>query len=977
MFVMATRRLLVLLVVSAVAAAAWLTLEPAGRSTTAQATDTTFISNTGQLSSNTSLNLDMSGNAPPRDAVQVFHTGDDSDGYFLTSIGVEFLQASSSPPTSAKIFEGGTPTNAIVSGTAVAELTIPSSIATGVNDFEAPDATKLKANTDYFVWMTGGGGFIRTTGSDAEDSGGGTGWGIGDGLHARDAGTTNAFSSGANSLKINVKGLTVVDMVKNYSQTTSSFTQALSSVDVAQTFRTGDNTGGYALDSISISFNAATNSPPTTAKVFEGSSLTNSVVTGTAVADLTIPSSLSAGGNDFDAPSETTLKASTDYFVIFAGGSGTVQTTGSQAEDSGKLSGWSIGNTAHNRTAGSSDNFSTQNNTLRIAVKGAALPGTDGSATATPTPTPTETLTPTPSPTPTETPTPTPTPTPGGATATPTPSPTPTATPTVSPTPTPTPTPDPSLGRSLVTNGAQPKSSDPPMNGLDTHDNALGFTTGDDPHGYELRSVSLRFETVVDDPDDVTVSLWNSNSPRPSEMLARLENPPTIDADWNAFRASRGVDLEPTTDYFVVIEKTDANAPSVQLSTTMSRSEDEAGLSGWLLSDIRLSRPNSQTDAWSQQEVAEHDDVPMAEITGFVKVQQPTPTPSRPPFSRVLRIEPEVREIDMGPGEAVVLEIKVYGRQNLLDQSLVNSGEVSWRLEGEGSLLEHQVQARNGKPDDIAVLYIAPDAAGRYKAIATVLDCLGRRDGETAEDVDARCTAEFLINVSGGLEFTPTPTPVPVNPPGPIPVVIVGEDGTQHSVFTPEEGGEAVSPDGACALRAPVGAIPNDEFVGIALETRPIDSTADRYAVRGDACAASVVDAAGDAVSSYLLEDPAEACVPVPPIFRRWIADVQLASVAVGEVGTVHGSTVRIVGDSGDIAVCGLVSDLPAVMAAVVPMASLPRDALITPAPSPESPDTGGSGPRSGGALLLILLLAGALITLAVFLTRRSPRRNE
>ena len=350
-------------------------MEPAGRSTTAQATDTTFISNTGQATSGLNAQLHSIGAVAAQERVQVFSTGDHSDGYFLTSIGIEFQEASSSPPTSAKVFEGGTPTNAIVSGTAVAELKIPSSISVGVNDFEAPDGTKLKTDTDYFVWITGGSGLIRTTASNSEDSGGGSGWSIFDQFHTRDAGSTNAFSTHDNSLKINVKGLTVVDMVKNYSQTTGSFTEVLTNVDVAQTFRTGDNTGGYALDSISISFNFSSNSPPTTAKVFEGSSLTNTVVTGTAVADLTTPSSVSAGGHDFDAPSGTTLKANTDYFVMFAGGTAVIQTTVSNAEDSGKLSGWSIGNTAHRRTGGSSDNFTTQSNVLRIAVKGASPAG--------------------------------------------------------------------------------------------------------------------------------------------------------------------------------------------------------------------------------------------------------------------------------------------------------------------------------------------------------------------------------------------------------------------------------------------------------------------------------------------------------------------------------------------------------------------------------------------------------------------------
>ena len=116
-----------------------------------------------------------------------------------------------------------------------------------------------------------------------------------------------------------------------------------------------------------------------------------------------------------------------------------------------------------------------------------------------------------------------------------------------------------------------------------------------------------------------------------------------------------------------------------------------------------------------------------------------------------------------------------------------------------------------------------------------------------------------------------TPTPVPVNPAGQIPVVIPGGDGTQHSVFTPEEGGEAVSPDGSCTLNMPVGAVPNGEYVGAAVSIVE-DDLSDHPISRHEAdfCAVSLVDSSGDAVDSYLLDDaggdvhPGTARVPEP-----------------------------------------------------------------------------------------------------------------
>ena len=355
----------------------------------------------------------------------------------------------------------------------------------------------------------------------------------------------------------------------------------------------------------------------------------------------------------------------------------------------------------------------------------------------------------------------------------------------------------------MVSNRGQVLLEEMPPEDVNSHDNALGFTTGGSVGGYDLRSVSMLFETAVADPSDVMVSLWSSNSPRPNEMLAEFSNPASIVEGWNTFRAPRGVELEPTTTYFVVVEKTDAAAPEIDPAVTTSQTEDTRDANGWQLGDVRLSRPADQTGPWDQAEVAEHGEVLMVDIGGYERAPPATPTPLRPSFSKILRIEPGVRSVSINAGDAVMLEIKVFGRQDLPNQSLVESGDVAWRIDGEGTLREPDAPSSNGVVDDVVVLYIAPNTAGRHTVTASVHDCLGRRVGETDESVEARCSAEFSIRVLRSVRSVTTPTAVPVNPAGPIPVVIPGEDGTQHSVFTPEEGGKAESADGACTLRVP------------------------------------------------------------------------------------------------------------------------------------------------------------------------------
>ena len=834
-------------------------------------------------------------------------------------------------------------------------------------------------------------------------------------------------------MKIEVRGKvrsTAPPLVSNAGQT--SATSGLHTIGtgnttyVAACFVTGDNTLGYGLDSIGVDLVGTTvssaNLGDVVAEFWSGSGNDANARPSVRQTALTPPFSYGDGLNYFDVPSPTVMSANSKYCVLLKlGPDATVspqirhttaqKTSPFSALDSGAASGFDIyRHRSHSEDSSFGSTEWAGNSAYKIRVDGQTIVSTPtatptntpaATATATPTPTvtntptitPTATATATPTPTVTNTPTITPTPLPGTATPTPTITPTitptptvtntptmtptplpgtPTPTPTITPTPspTPTPTPDPSVGRSLVSNRGQVLLEETPPDDVNTHDNALGFTTGDSVGGYDLRSVSMRFESVVDDPTDVSVSLWSSNSPRPNEMLAEFSNPASIVEGWNTFRAPRGVELEPTTTYFVVLEKTDASAPEIDPAVTTSLNEDARDASGWQLADLRLSRPADVTGPWVQPEVAEHGELLMVEIGGFARAPLATPTPPRPSFSKVLRIEPGIRSVSINAGETVTLEIEVFGRQDLPDQSLVDSGDVAWRVEGEGTLVESDAPSSNGEVDDVAVQYIAPDAAGRHTVTASVHDCLGKRVGETDESVETRCSAEFSIRVLRRAGADSAPTPVPANPAGPVPIVIPGEDGTQHSVFTPEEGGETESPDGACTLSVPVGAVANGEYVGAAIKAIEGDLSDGRFVARGGFCEVSMVDSDGDAVASYMLEDPAEICLPVPPEFRSRIVDVEMAVIEDRGGARLAASTVRIVGTSGRIALCGSVGELPVTVAAVVPSRSLPPEALVTPAPSPVSPDTGGYFPASPNALVLLLLLAGAVVAIAVFVVK-------
>ena len=162
-------------------------------------------------------------------------------------------------------------------------------------------------------------------------------------------------------------------LVSNLGQTTFTTTLAIGSNPVAQKFTTGSATAGYTLASLEIDFAAAVGTPANLRA--ELWSATGGGAPDSKLASLTVPSTVGAGAVAFAAPSNTSLDASTSYFVVvYRSGTttGSLRTTRTNNEDSGSASGWSIGDTRHGR-AGTSWRTNTVELKIRVngAVKGA------------------------------------------------------------------------------------------------------------------------------------------------------------------------------------------------------------------------------------------------------------------------------------------------------------------------------------------------------------------------------------------------------------------------------------------------------------------------------------------------------------------------------------------------------------------------------------------------------------------------------
>ena len=320
----------------------------------------------------------------------------------------------------------------------------------------------------------------------------------------------------------------------------------------------------------------------------------------------------------------------------------------------------------------------------------------------------------------------------------------------------------------------------------------------------------------------------------------------------------------------------------------------------------------------------------------------PAPTP-KPKPALISEIEPAFRGVSIYPGEPLRLRTRIFGLQGIENPSLGDDVDFSWQQIGGGV-------TRGLDGTGSSILYRAPSQLGTYRVSASLTrqDCTSLTPSSWNA---ADCTAEFEVRVARRLALVEPPAP-PVNPPGPIPSVVADEDGEQHGVFTPEDGGTYSGTDYSVTARP--GAVGNDELVGIRIV--PIGPVGDftiasqRLTPLGTVYEAYVVDASGTRLSSYTFNSPGvEICIPLPHPARANIDAADLTSINADDSLSAYSSSVKIVDDR--LRLCGNVSLLPQRIVAAT-------SALVLPAPTPEAeiPETGGRSPSTTPLLILLLL---------------------
>ena len=348
-------------------------------------------------------------------------------------------------------------------------------------------------------------------------------------------------------------------------------------------------------------------------------------------------------------------------------------------------------------------------------------------------------------------------------------------------------------------------------------------------------------------------------------------------------------------------------------------------------------------------------------------------------FARILRIEPAIANITVNPEDRFVLSVDVYGRQDILDNSLADRAptngrpKFTWTGGGRGSFDEIKLQSgwRNAVADDREVIFIASSDPGRYEIQAVLAnpgDCQPAIGDETAEVALNRCSAKFSVNVRRPSQLDSYSVP-PINPAGAIPNTIAGSDGELYAVFTPEQGGSFLRDE--FSLTADPGAVNNDEYIGMRISPTGVASNAgktrQRYTLVGTKYSIDVADADGEAISSYTLNEAATVCVRLPEELRSEIAKVVLAVIDDDQELTLLSTSVKI-GTEG-IRVCGTTSRVPA-MVAVGSIGAPPE--LVEEEPLP---DTGGVAPAH--ATLMVLSVVGIAMIGVGFAVARNIRRRR
>ena len=175
----------------------------------------TLVSNTGRSTVGHTACVRGSNPVIKLDCAQGFKTGQNTQGYSLSSIQLDTHTAPGSGTLTVTVRDADGSDQPL--NDYLFELTKPANMGTGLRTFTAPDNTILTRNTRYFVHINFNGSGTRPRWNlatdDRQDSGEAKGWSIGDHRYTRPSGGTGSWEGGggvySGSIQIRVQGDTL------------------------------------------------------------------------------------------------------------------------------------------------------------------------------------------------------------------------------------------------------------------------------------------------------------------------------------------------------------------------------------------------------------------------------------------------------------------------------------------------------------------------------------------------------------------------------------------------------------------------------------------------------------------------------------------------------------------------------------------------------------------------------------------------
>ena len=127
------------------------------------------------------------------------------------------------------------------------------------------------------------------------------------------------------------------------------------------------------------------------------------------------------------------------------------------------------------------------------------------------------------------------------------------------------------------------------------YDIAQAFTTGSNTLGYKLSSVVVPFHLSSPAANSHAISIHASNSSnRPGVSLGTLAQAPLSSLTGTYTAPGDGIDLDPGTTYFVVLDTVTVST-ALAVNVTNSDAEDARAVAGWSLGDRVLWKPTANT----------------------------------------------------------------------------------------------------------------------------------------------------------------------------------------------------------------------------------------------------------------------------------------------------------------------------------------------------------------------------------------------